>query len=100
MTSIIVAAVICGADEPCSVHAALKPVSSFTMTPWSATLPLIFFLLFLDPISGPEECFAYFQICAHFTFSFCGVLIPNRRALRTSDQIEFVVLVFQRTDNP
>ena len=36
------AAVICDADDPCSVNAAYEPESSFTMSPRSTTLPLYF----------------------------------------------------------
>ena len=34
------AAVICDADDPCSVNTAYDPESSFTMSPRSTTLPL------------------------------------------------------------
>ena len=36
------AAVICDADDPCSVNTAYDPESSFTMSPRSTTLPLYF----------------------------------------------------------
>ena len=36
------AAVICVADDPCSVNTAYDPESSFTMSPRSTTLPLYF----------------------------------------------------------
>ena len=43
LTSIHFAAVICDADEPCSVNAAYEPESSsFTMSPRSTTRPLYF----------------------------------------------------------
>ena len=45
MTSMTFAAVICDADEPCSVNAAQDPESSFTMSPRSTTQPLIFLVL-------------------------------------------------------
>ena len=40
--SITFAAVICDADDPCSVNTAYAPESSFTMSPWSTTLILYF----------------------------------------------------------
>ena len=40
MTSITSAAVICHADEPCSVNAAYEPESYFSMSPRSTTQPL------------------------------------------------------------
>ena len=40
--SMIFAAVIWDADDPCSVHTAYDPQSSFTMSPRSTTLPLYF----------------------------------------------------------
>ena len=36
------AAVICDADDPCSVNTALDPESSITMSPRSTTRPLYF----------------------------------------------------------
>ena len=38
----ILAAVICEADDPCSVNTAYDPESSFTMSPRSTTRPLYF----------------------------------------------------------
>ena len=40
--SMTFAAVICDADDPCSVNTSYDPGSSFTMSPRSATLPLYF----------------------------------------------------------
>ena len=40
-TSMTFAAVICDADEPCSVNAACAPESSLTMSPRSTTPPLV-----------------------------------------------------------
>ena len=40
MTPMTFAAVICGADDPCSVNTVYDPESSFTMSPWSTALPL------------------------------------------------------------
>ena len=40
--SMILAAVICDADDPCSVNTAYDPESFFIMSPWSTTLPLYF----------------------------------------------------------
>ena len=45
ITSIILAAVICDADEPCSVKTAQAPDSSFTMSPLNTALPLYFYSL-------------------------------------------------------
>ena len=42
ITSITFPAVICDADEPCSVKTAWTPESSFTLSPRSTTLPLYF----------------------------------------------------------
>ena len=42
MTSLTFEAVICNADEPCSVNTAYEPESSFTMSPRSTTRPLYF----------------------------------------------------------
>ena len=42
MISMTFAAVICDADDPCSVNTAYDPESSFTMSPRSTTLPLYF----------------------------------------------------------
>ena len=42
MTSMTFAAVICDADDPCSVNTAYDPESSFTVSPRSTTLPLYF----------------------------------------------------------
>ena len=42
MISLTFAAVICGADDPCSVITAKDPESSFTMSPQSTTRPLYF----------------------------------------------------------
>ena len=42
MTSMTSAAVICDADDPCSVNTACDPESFFTMSPRSTTLPLYF----------------------------------------------------------
>ena len=46
MISIILAAVICDADEPCSVNAAYEPESSFTMSPRSTTRHFYFLCFF------------------------------------------------------
>ena len=43
-------AVICDADDPCSVNAAYDPESSFTMSPRS-TLPCRYFLEFSHSLS-------------------------------------------------
>ena len=40
--SMTFAAVICDADDPCSVNTAYDPESSFAMSPRSTTLPLYF----------------------------------------------------------
>ena len=42
ITSITTAAVICEADDPCSVNTAYDHESSFTMSPRSTTRPLYF----------------------------------------------------------
>ena len=42
MMSMTPAAVICDADDPCSVNAAYEPESSFTMSSRSTTLLLYF----------------------------------------------------------
>ena len=42
MPSITFAAVICDAEDPCSVNTAYDPESSFTMSPWSTIRPRIF----------------------------------------------------------
>ena len=42
MTSICFAAVICEADDPCSVNTAYAPESSFAMSPRSTTLLFLF----------------------------------------------------------
>ena len=42
MISMTFAAVICDADDPCSVNTAWAPRSSFTMSPRSTTRPLYF----------------------------------------------------------
>ena len=48
VTSITFAAVICDADEPCSVNTAYEPESSFTVSPRSTTRPLNFEGLFFS----------------------------------------------------
>ena len=42
MMSMTIAAVICDADDPCSVNTAYDPEPSFTMSPRSRTLPWYF----------------------------------------------------------
>ena len=42
------AAVICDAEEPCSVNTAWDPESSFTISPLSTTRPLVFLVLCLQ----------------------------------------------------
>ena len=64
--SVILAAVICDADEPCSMKTAQKPESSFTMSPRSTTRPLHFwcFLSFriLQMTVVQQRCEMYFYI--------------------------------------
>ena len=45
ITSITFAAVICEADDPCSVNTAYATESSFIMSPRSTTRPLYFLVL-------------------------------------------------------
>ena len=40
--SMTFAAVICDADDPCSVNTAYEPESSFTVPPWNTTRPWYF----------------------------------------------------------
>ena len=48
MISITFAAVICDADDPCSVNTAQEPESSVTMSPWSTTRPLLFLVFWFQ----------------------------------------------------
>ena len=77
ITSITFAAVICDADEPCSVNTAQAPESSFTMSPRSTTLPLYFwncgsnseFLRWHKSINEAKWTLLLF-FCASFMTSF------------------------------
>ena len=56
------AAVICDADDPCSVNTAYDPVSSFTISPRNTTRPLYFGVL--SPIQ-------------HFSDDRCPLMTQN-----------------------
>ena len=48
ITSITFAAVICDADDPCSVNTAEDPESSFTMSPRSTDSAFVLLVLYLQ----------------------------------------------------
>ena len=68
MTSIILAAVICEADEPCSVKTAKAPESSSTMSPRGTTLPLYFWSFGAIPRSSGDRCPSMMQSGLSFLF--------------------------------
>ena len=74
ITSMIFAAVICDADEPCSVKTALAPEPSFAMSPLSTTLPLYF--CNLGSFSACCEV-TYVHQCCKVDFLFVSLSFQN-----------------------
>ena len=108
---LLLAAVICDADEPCSVNTAQAPVSSFTISLRSTTRPFYFWkcgcisaffgwqmsindskwiFLFLVPLLWPPFCFDFLQLpswnCLKLFpfFIHCGFCIRNFHHLRAA----------------
>ena len=70
MTSVTFAAVICDADEPCSVKTACAPESSFTMSPRSATRPGYFWYFGSNSKFWDDRCPSVWQ--SGLSFSLCA----------------------------
>ena len=85
MTSITFAAVICDADEPCSVNTAYAPESSFTMSPRCTTRPLYFwncvsnsaFFWWQMSINVAKWTVFFHYLCASFATSFLLLTFSN-----------------------
>ena len=83
MTSVTFAAVICDADEPCSVKTACAPESSFTMSPRSATRPWYFWYFGSNSEFWDDRCPSVWQ--SGLSFSLCACRMTSLLLLTLSN---------------